>query len=329
MKKKAAFFNNGNHWTGSCPIEYVYAQGRKEQLEGIADMYGHIVSSENFDEHVDHLRDLEVIFSTWGMPKLTSKQLDCLPSLKAVFYAAGSPNKFKDPLLEKGITLVSSWQANAIPVAEFCVGQILLACSGYFRNTAACNNSERMHSDIRKTMGRGIYGATVALVGAGAIATKTKELLEPYSLDVILIPSRKERRTVSLEDAFKKAYVVSNHLPDRNDNTGVFNRDLFQLMPKGATFINTGRGRQVNEDDLIEVFGERPDLTALLDVQYPEPPVHDSELYRLPNIQLSSHMAGSKNDEVVRMADYAISEFLSWSSGRELKYEVKKDMSFS
>lgn len=69
-------------------------------------------------------------------------------------------------------------------------------------------------------------------------------------------------------------------------------------MRQGATFINTGRGAQVDEAGLIEVFKRRPDLTALLDITCPEPPEDGSELYTLPNIHLSSHIAGSKNDEV-------------------------------
>ena len=40
-------------------------------------------------------------------------------------------------------------------------------------------------------------------------------------------------------------------------------------MREGAAFINTGRGAQVREDELIAVLKARPDLTALLDVTFP------------------------------------------------------------
>ena len=45
---------------------------------------------------------------------------------------------------------------------------------------------------------------------------------------------------------FQKAFVVSNHLPNRDDNIGVLNGKLFSSMRHGAVFINTGRGAQVN-----------------------------------------------------------------------------------
>jgi phosphoglycerate dehydrogenase-like enzyme len=97
-------------------------------------------------------------------------------------------------------------------------------------------------------------------------------------------------------------------------------------MRHGATFINTGRGAQVNEADMIDVLKARPDLTALLDVTFPEPPVEGSELYTLPNVKLSSHIAGSLNDEVHRMSEYMIDEFKRFISGGELRYEVTEDI---
>jgi phosphoglycerate dehydrogenase-like enzyme len=80
------------------------------------------------------------------------------------------------------------------------------------------------------------------------------------------------------------------------------------------------------ESELLDVLQARPDLTALLDVTSPEPPAADSPFYVLPNVQLSSHIAGSMNDEVVRMADYIIEEFSRWQRGEALRYDVTLDM---
>ena len=103
------------------------------------------------------------------------------------------------------------------------------------------------------------------------------------------------------------------------ENIGVLNGALFERMRPNAVFINTGRGRQVNEPEMIRVLKERPDLTALLDVTYPEPPVPGSELYTLPNVHLSPHIAGSMNDEVRRMAVSAIDEFKRYRDGQPLQ----------
>jgi phosphoglycerate dehydrogenase-like enzyme len=150
--------------------------------------------------------------------------------------------------------------------------------------------------------------------------------LKNFNLNVIVVPSRPERRTISLEEVFKTAYVVSNHLPNRDDNKNVITKEMFESMRHGATFINTGRGAQVDEAGMIEVLKKRPDLTALLDVLVQEPPAEDSELYKLPNVRLSSHIAGSLNDEFHRMADYAIDDFVRFANGEELLNEVTESI---
>ena len=115
---------------------------------------------------------------------------------------------------------------------------------------------------------------------------------------------------------------MSNHLPDKPATVGLMTEAHFRSMRPGATFINTGRGAQVNEAGLIKAMQTRPDLTALLDVQYPEPQVAGSPLYTQPNIHLTSHIAGSLNDEVRRMPDYMIEEFKRWQAGEPLLYQV-------
>ena len=80
------------------------------------------------------------------------------------------------------------------------------------------------------------------------------------------------------------------------------------------------------EGDLIAVLDDRPDLTALLDVTRPEPPEKEFPLYALPNVSLSAHIAGSINDEVVRMADYVLEEYGRWERGENLIYAVSPDM---
>ena len=70
-------------------------------------MYPTIVTSENIDACLADLGDLEVIFATWGLMRLTDEQLDRLPSLRALFYTAGTVRYFARPLLERGIVVTS------------------------------------------------------------------------------------------------------------------------------------------------------------------------------------------------------------------------------
>ncbi|HCG27274.1 MAG TPA: phosphoglycerate dehydrogenase [Lentisphaeria bacterium] len=314
---RAAFFTSQPF-----QIDYVYARGRRAMLEDECDFLPEIVTPENFDFCRKKLAGVEVIFSTWGMWALNDAQLDAMPELRAVYYAAGATDHFARPLLKRGIALHSAWRANAIPVAEFCLGQILLAMKGFFGNSGGYRSPEH----FRENIGPGCYGDTVGLLGAGAISQKLQELLTNFELNVMVMASRPERRTVSMEEVFRRAFVVSNHLPNRIDNQNVIREEHFLSMRKGAAFINTGRGAQVDEEGMTAALKKRPDLTALLDVAATEPLRADSELYRLPNVRLSGHIAGSFNDEVIRMADYVIGDFRRMRNGETPLHRISEEM---
>ncbi|MBR2633797.1 MAG: hydroxyacid dehydrogenase [Lentisphaeria bacterium] len=318
-KPKAIFLCNQ---TAKLPL--VYGEKNIERIRQNADISDEVVTYDMFV--AGDYSDTEYIFSTWGMPALSEEEIRTrLPKLKAVYYGAGATDYFARPFFACNIPVLSAWQANAVPVAEFTVAQIILSLKGYFRGLNKFTSPEGRKT-ARGCIGRGAYGETVALIGAGAIATKVQELLKNFDINVIVIPSRAERRTISLEEAFSKAIIVSNHLPNREDNIGVLNGKLFASMREGATFINTGRGAQVNEPEMIEVLKKREDLTALLDVIFPEPPEEGSELYTLPNVFLSAHIAGSENDEWKRMATYMVEEFERHLANQPYRYQVSESM---
>jgi len=106
----------------------------------------------------------------------------------------------------------------------------------------------------------------------------------------------------------------------------MINYEHFKRMKPNATFINTGRGAQVVEADLIRILTERPDVTAILDVTNPEPPVEGSEFYALDNCVLTPHIAGSSGDEVHRMSEYMVAEYEKLVAGQPCAYEVSLKM---
>jgi phosphoglycerate dehydrogenase-like enzyme len=309
----------------------VYGKGRWERLVEVTDLHPQIITGDDLPGRAAELSGVEAVFSTWGIPSLGADELRHLPALKIVFYAAGSVRSFAPALLAQGIRVVSSWAANAVPVAEFSLAQILLSCKGYWRNVNEFTGPEHRGSAFR---GTGNYGETVGIIGAGMVGRALIELLRPFALRVVVHDpylSEEDARAmgvdkVSLEELFAQSYVVSNHLPNLEALRGMLDGALFECMRPEATFINTGRGAQVLEADLIRVLQSRPDLTALLDVTFPEPPEQDSPFYTLPNVRLSTHVAGSLGDEVVRMADYAIDEFQRWEKSEPLLYEVTPEL---
>jgi phosphoglycerate dehydrogenase-like enzyme len=131
---------------------------------------------------------------------------------------------------------------------------------------------------------------------------------------------------VSLEEMFSRCAVVSNHLANNAQTRGMLNYELFSKMEPHATFINTGRGAQVVEADLVRALTEVPTRVAVLDVTDPEPPLADSPFYTMENVILTSHIAGSQQDEFHRMSEYMRDEAYAFEQGLPTRYSVTLKM---
>lgn len=330
---KTALMADNVPWIRDDIISAIYGETRLNRIRRESDLYPVRITSDNLDEHLSELSDLEVIFSCWRLPPVLLQRLEQLPNLKAIFYASGSVANFAVPILQQGIHISSGMSANSMAVAEFCLGQILLSCKGYWQNTRTCRQGPWNQSLI--STGPGVYGEKVGLIGLGTISRLLLKQLNQFELEVLAAGegvveaealALGASEVVDLETCFSDALVVSNHMVDHPDSQRVITEAHFSMMREGATFINTGRGAQVDEEGLAQALKNRPDLTALLDVQWPEPPEQDSEFYRLPNVHMTSHIAGSINGELRRMADYVIDDFIAWKKQEETQYHVPPEL---
>jgi len=329
IPKAAIFCRKG----ADCPdLNRIFGPHQRARMKACAALYPEVVTPQNLSSHAANLRDVEVIFATWGMWELSGEELRALPNLKAVFYGAGSVRIFAWPLLAREILVTSAWAANAVPVAEFTLAQILLANKGYYRNMTEFRGGGRLEAMFR---GQGNYGASVAILGAGQIGRKLIELLRPFHLRVLCYDpylSQKGAELLgvekieSLEEAFRRGDVVSNHIADTPATVGLITGSHFSMLPHNAVFINTGRGTTVRAEEFLSAMMSRPDLTALLDVTEPEPLPLNHPLRALPNVYISGHIAGSIGAELERMGDLALDEFERWRTGQPLRYAVTPAM---
>ena len=310
----------------------VYTPDTLNKLADIAALSPTPITREEILADPGRFAEVEVIFSTWGMPKFTEEELcTALPSLRAVFYAAGSVQAFARPFLNRGIRIFSAWASNAVPVAEYTVAQIILANKGFYQSCRImCGGDHKAAKTYFRDM-PGNYGARIGIIGAGMIGKMVLRRLRDYRLETVTYdPFLSEEaaaelgtKKVTLEELFETCSVITNHVANRPATVGMLHYGLFSRMRETATFINTGRGAQVVEADLIRALTEHPTRTAVLDVTMPEPPEVGSPFYSLPNVFLTPHIAGSAGDEVARMAEQMADAYSLWLKSGETKLDCE------
>jgi phosphoglycerate dehydrogenase-like enzyme len=163
-------------------------------------------------------------------------------------------------------------------------------------------------------------------VSLSTIGRLTRQRLEPIDVHVMAYdPTVDDREALTLnvematlEDLFASSDVISLHAPRLPETLGMITGRLLASMKHGATFINTARGSIVREDEMIEVLRARPDLTAVLDVTDPEPPLPTCALFDLPNAIVTPHIAGSLDGECARMGRWMVDEVKRYIAGKPL-----------
>ncbi len=318
-------------------VENAYSRDVRAKLSQALDFLPGFFDADALQAHthVPELRQVQYAFSTWGMPALQAQQIrELFPALRAVFYAAGSVQTFARPFLECGIHVFSARSANAVPAAQTTCALVLLANKGFFQTL----HRGGAGAWTERTTGApypGNLGTLVGVIGAGAIGTLVLERLRQEGLrtlvyDPFLSGERAAalgaEKTDSVQSLFSRCAVVTNHLPDNAHTAGMLDKSCFDRMADNGVFLNTGRGRQVVERDLIAALKACPARCAVLDVTDPEPPAIGSELYTLPNVFLSPHLAGSIGSEVARMGACMADAFFAYAQGRPTHCAVTADM---
>ena len=165
---------------------------------------------------------------------------------------------------------------------------------------------------------------TLGLVGFGRIARRVAtvgaalgmELLayDPYLTDDAFPPP--VERAPTFEELLARSDVVSVHVPSTPENNRMFDADAFAGMRPGAVFINSARGRLVDQDALLDALDRGHLFGAGLDVTDPEPLPPDHPLLHRPNVTVTPHIASATTEARIRIFKAAIEQALMAVDGQ-------------
>ncbi|MFB8369477.1 hydroxyacid dehydrogenase [Pseudarthrobacter sp. NPDC055928] len=308
----------------------LFSKRLRRRLEAICDCDFSMVI-QDFEATPDEaLEEVDVLLTGWFSPRIDAAVLARMPRLRLIAHAGGSVKGHVLPeCWERGITVTTAAEANALPVAEFTLGLILLA--GKATITASHLYKQRQTRIDRELEfpDAGNYERTVGIVGASTIGRLVLERLRPFDFEVTVYDptisdaeaQRLGARRVSLDELMSCSDIVSLHAPVLPETLHMIGAAQLAAMKDGSTLINTARGELVDHDALVDEL-EAGRLNAYLDVTSPEPLPAGHRLFALPNVLLTPHIAGSMGNELHRLAAYALDEIERYAAGEPQRFPV-------
>ncbi|GAA2216504.1 hydroxyacid dehydrogenase [Nonomuraea monospora] len=274
------------------------------------------------------LAGTEALITGWGCPPLDEAALAAMPRLRTVLHAAGSVRHLvSDTFWRRGLTISSAAQANALPVAEYTLGAILLAGKDAFTWSRRYQEEHR-YPTAADSAALGNHGRRVGVIGASRVGRRVLDLLRPFDLRVALYdPYVTDAAALGavplpLDDLLRGSDIITLHAPDTPETHRMLDRDRLALIPDGGVLINTARGNLIDHDALTDELASGR-ISAVLDVTVPEPLPAGHPLYGLPNVFLTPHIAGSLGNELERLGRCVVEELERFTAGLPLAHQVR------
>jgi phosphoglycerate dehydrogenase-like enzyme len=262
----------------------------------------HLTSYEHAEEH---LRDAEVAV-TWS---LRSEQVRAARRLRWIHATAAAVHGLLIPeVVNSGIVVTNAASVHGPVVAEHVLTLILamakrLPSAVRWQQRHVWGQEQLWNERPRP---REIAGATLGLVGMGAIGRELAPKAAALGMRVLAVRERPERGfgralpgeghavfgTGQLDSMLGEADFVVLAAPVTPQTRGMMDAARLGRMKPDSYLINVGRGALVDEAALVEALRQNKIGGAALDVFTTEPLPADSPLWDLHNVLITPHSAG-------------------------------------
>ena len=155
-----------------------------------------------------------------------------------------------------------------------------------------------------------LAGRSLGIVGYGNIGKRVAEIAKAFGMTVNIYSRDRE--------AAIKSDIVTLHCPLNEDTAQMVNAEFFDEMKDGAIIINTSRGGLIDEDALVKALLRGKIYGAGLDVMAEEPPTGGNQLYSIPNVIITPHIAFTPKETRGKIITVVSSNIQSFLDGEEL-----------
>lgn len=210
--------------------------------------------------------------------RVTSEMLDASEQLSVVVRAgAGFDTIDVDAASSRGVFVANCPGKNSIAVAELTWALILSCDRRVPDQVVDLRNgvwNKKEYSDAK-----GLYGRTLGVIGLGGIGKEVASRGSAFGMK-IMAWSRSLTEEMAMElgvckcenltDLASKSDVVTVHIASTPDTEGMIDATFFDSMKEGSIFVNTSRGKLIDEKSMVSAVKEKK-LRVGLDVYRDEP----------------------------------------------------------
>ena len=294
------------------------------------------------DSLLDNLNEpeAEVVFASspppaHGTPRLRWLQVS----------SAGIDHMAKSTIWSRDVTVTNARGVYSVAMAEYVMSAVLSV-------------SQRM--DDRRALQTArhwpAYGefcfARPRVVGRrGTVGRETARLAKAFGMRVVAVkahPGKPEdesfrqpgtgdpdgtlpERIVGFEglsDVLQEADYLVVTVPLTPNTDGLITRQLLEQVRPTTWLINVSRGKVIDESALIECLRQGRMAGASLDVFAAEPLPSDSELWALPNVSVTPHVAGGGAEGASVLTDLCCENLRRYLAGERLLNVVRPELGY-
>lgn len=249
------------------------------------------------------------------MAPFTARVLAAAKSLRLVVVCRGGPvNVNLDAFRAAGVAVRATPGRNAVAAAEHTIALLLAA----LRQVPDVHNGVRAgqwRSDLYalEAVGGELSGATVGLIGYGAIGQRVGRILRAFDATVLVHdPYAPDVASVGLDELLERSAAVSLHARLTPETTGMIGAKELARLPRGAVLVNTARGGLLDYDAVVDALESGHLGGAAFDVYAEEPLPATSRLLTAPRVVLTPHLAGATRQTAERAASLAAAEVATY-----------------
>ena len=237
--------------------------------------------------------------------KVTKEYIDSAPNLKLVIRGGvGLDNIDLDYAVEKGITVHNTAAASSIAVAELAFALMIAMPNNITKADRSMRAGQWEKKELKRTE---LYQKTLGIVGLGRIGTELAKRATAFGMNVIAYHPIVKSSTVAtmttrLKDVLNNSDYVSLHLPLNHETKGMIDAEMLNEFKNGAYLVNTGRGKTIVEEDVVDALQSGKLAGFGNDVWYTDPP-ENTPLIDAPNVIVLPHLGASTKENLLRIGD--------------------------